>query len=422
MRDGKPVFAFFAVSRTGNRGAVSMLESAIDHLTATPADGWVHVFTVYPKQDARLAKPRPRVDLRDGGPIRLVTWLIPMCILWRLLRMLHLAPPPRWWGGDMQALLESDVCVMAGGTTFTDAQKFKVIYNVACAAPAILLGKRSMFYSQTMGPFNHPFNRFWAKWVLNRVDLVVPRGKGSYDHVKNLGISHAMELPDSAFTLVVPKEAEDAIRAEYRPLLEGRTVVGISVNTIVQGKCNALGIDHNGVWVRFIGYLQERGYYVLLIPHSMRPGSKSLHNNDLVPVHEIYDRLPSKENIHIVEKHYDCKELRVLVGLADYYVASRFHSMISALCTETPVSVIGWGYQKYREVLAEFDLESYCRDAAELSFEGLVEGFERIVREADSIKARMREHLPEVQARSRRNHEEALRLAELGRNASQRMT
>jgi polysaccharide pyruvyl transferase WcaK-like protein len=90
--------------------------------------------------------------------------------------------------------------------------------------------------------------------------------------------------------------------------------------------------------------------------------------------------------------------------------------MISALCTETPVTVVGWGYQKYREVLAEFELESYCSDASQLSTERLVEAFARIVEEAESIKARMRAHLPEVQARSRRNHEEALRLAKLCRD------
>ena len=393
-----------------------MLESAIDYLTATPVEGWVHVFTVYPKQDARLGKPRPRVGLRDGSPLSLAFKLIPLSLLWRILSALRISLPPRVWGRDMRALLESDVCVMAGGTTFSDAQKFKVTYNVACVAPAIILGKRSMMYSQTMGPFQHPFNRFWAKWALSRIDVVAPRGKGSYECVRELGITSAIELADSAFTLAVPKEVEETIAEEYRALLAGKTVVGISVNTIVQGKCNALGIDHNGVWVRFIRHLQERGYFVLLIPHSMRPGSKSLHNNDLVPVHEIYEQLPSKENVHVVEQHYDCKELRVLVGLADYYVASRFHSMISALCTETPVTVVGWGYQKYREVLAEFELESYCSDASQLSTERLVEAFARIVEEAESIKARMRAHLPEVQARSRRNHEEALRLAKLCRD------
>jgi len=408
-KDG-PIFSFFAVSRTGNRGAVSMLESAIDHLTAEACGGTVHVFTVYPKQDQR-AKPRPKVDLLNGSPFNLAFKLIPLCLLYCFTRLLRLPIPDALWGKEMGALLESDVCVIAGGTTFTDAQVFKVPYNVACILPALLLGKRSMLYSQTLGPFKHPFNRCCARFCLRRVDLAAPRGQGSWRCVQDLGIPNAPDLADSAFTLEVPAETEARIRDTFQPLLAGKTVVGISVNSIVERKCTALGIDHNRIWAEFIQYLQREGYFVLLVPHSLRLNSTSRHNNDLMTIADILELLPNRENLHIVDEPYDCKELRVVVGLADYYVASRFHSMISALCTKTPVTVFGWGHQKYREVMAQFGLEACCHDAADLSKEALAEGLARIIQDAAAIKEQIRENLPAVQASSMRNHEEALRLA-----------
>jgi colanic acid/amylovoran biosynthesis protein len=410
MHNNKVAYSFFAVSRTGNRGAVSMLESAIDHLVDRAGDGFAHVFTVYPEQDRKMAKPRENTVLHSGTPLALAFRLIPLSILCRLLQGLRLPIPKRWLGRDMAALLESEVVIIAGGTTFSDAQKFKVLYNVACIAPAIILGKKSMLYSQTIGPMKHPWTRFWAKLILPRVDVVAPRGRESFICAQELGLKSAKEMADSAFTLVVPEEAESRIRQEYSQLLQGKKVVGISVNTIVQRKCSELGIDHHGEWTKFLEYLQDKGYFILMIPHSMRPGSKSLHNNDLVTVQEICQRLRSQDNLHVVDKHYDCKELRVLVGLADYYVASRFHSMISALCTGVPVAVFGWGFQKYREVMADFELEEYCNDAAELSAERLIAGFELVQSNRESIRQRITKNLPKVRASSQQNHDEAFRL------------
>jgi colanic acid/amylovoran biosynthesis protein len=410
-KSDRPTFAAFAVSRTGNRGAVSMLESAIDHLTTDQYPGAFKVFTVYPEAD-RALPPTPQVELCNGTPQNLASRLIPLSILYRLLSLIGLARPGRLWGKDMQALLNADACLMIGGTTFSDAKLFKVPYNVACMLPAIILGKPSMMYSQTLGPFEKTFNRMCARWCLSRMEFIVPRGPGSLGNVKSLGLSIPAEyFTDSAFSLIVPDDVEQRIKEKYAPMLDGKTVVGISINTIVERECNRLGIDHSGVWAGFIEYLQRQGYFILFVPHSMRKASKSSHNNDLHATAEIIERLPSTENIHVVEEHYDCKELRVVVGLADYYMASRFHSMISALCTQTPVSVFGWGYQKYREVMEEFDLTGYCHDAADLSTGQLITSFERIVADAGTIKGRIEQNLPRVRQSSAKNHETAWALA-----------
>ncbi|MBN1341321.1 MAG: polysaccharide pyruvyl transferase family protein [Phycisphaerae bacterium] len=407
----RPIFSAFAVSRTGNRGAVSMLESAIDTLTSDQHRGVVNVFTVYPNQDRRIP-PRRDVHLFSGTPTSLLFKLIPLCCLYRLVRALRLPIPKSVWGPSLAALIDSDVCLLIGGTTFTDEQFLKVPYNVACTLPAIILGKRAMMYSQTIGPFDRWLNRVCAKFCLARMSCIVPRGDRSLAQVQALGFTDARYYSDSAFALEVPPETEAEIRRKYAPMLEGKTVVGVSVNSIVEEKCVRAGIDHNGIWADFIKYLQANGYFVLLIPHSMRPGSKSRHNNDLITVRDVLTRLKCQKGIHVVDEPYDCKELRVVVGLTDYYVTSRFHAMISALCTATPVFVMGWGVHKYLEVLKEFDLEPYGRDApSDMSLDALIKGFEQTVADADAIRNKMIEHLPKVRASALQNHLTALRLS-----------
>lgn len=407
----RPVFSAFAVSRTGNRGAVSMLESAIDHLTGPDAGGVVNVFTVYPDADAKLPASES-VRLYSGTPLNLLFKLIPLCMLHRLMKMVRLQLPAKVWGKEMAALLETDVCLMIGGTTFSDAKLIKVPYNVACMLPAILLGKKAMMYSQTLGPFRKWFNRVWARWSLSKMDLVVPRGPGSLANVKTLNLPCRVEyFPDSAFSLKVDPAVDRRIREKYAHVPRGRGVVGISINSIVEKKCRELGIDHHRAWVELMEYLRGRGYTVLLIPHSMRIGSKGRHNNDLLSIAEIQKLMRSMDGIYVIDEPYDCKELRVVVGLADYYVASRFHSMISALCNRIPVLVYGWGFQKYTEVMDEFELGQYVHDAAKLSGAALIAGFEEIVRDRQEIQMRIDRNLGQVQERSARNHKDAMQLA-----------
>jgi colanic acid/amylovoran biosynthesis protein len=402
-----PQFSAFAVSRTGNRGAVSMLESAIDHLTAQEPNGEVNVFSVYPEVDQKLP-PTAGVRLYDGTPKNLAFKIIPLCIFYRLAKVLGIKVDEHKLGPEMEALLATDVCLMIGGTTFSDAQPVKIIYNALCLLPAILLGKKAMMYSQTLGPFNTWYNRVIAGWCLSKMDFIAPRGPGSLKNVESLHLKVPVSYQaDAAFTLVVPTEIQTRIRQKYQPLFAGRTVVGISVNSIVEGECKKLGIDHNAIWAQFIAYLQNQGFAILLIPHSMRPEGKSRHNNDLLVVADILDRLPSRDGIILADEPYDCKELRVVVGLANYYVASRFHSMISALCCGVPVAVFGWGFQKYREVMQEFQLEQYCYDAADLSFDQLVASFMRIQQDAVEIKARISENMPRIRRSSALNHEMA---------------
>ena len=60
------VFAAFADSLSGNRGAVSMLQSAIDNLTVRGVR--INVFSVYYRRDRRLT-PQPGVQVVDGTPL-----------------------------------------------------------------------------------------------------------------------------------------------------------------------------------------------------------------------------------------------------------------------------------------------------------------------------------------------------------------
>jgi colanic acid/amylovoran biosynthesis protein len=85
-------------------------------------------------------------------------------------------------------------------------------------------------------------------------------------------------------------------------------------------------------------------------------------------------------------------------------ITSRFHAMISALSTGTPVLVVGWSH-KYDEVLAEMKLEGCAVDWRSTTAERLLDRAVDLLGRGDEVRAAIDEALPAVRARSMRNYE-----------------
>lgn len=394
----------FAVALTGNKGAVSMLESIIDNFSKEFSGSQFHVFTVYPTEDRKSNKYK-NVQLWNGSPVALILYLIPFSFLIWVLRKVHIHLPNALLGKSVRALVDSDLVLEVGGTTFTDAQPLKVIYNVTCMLPPVLLNKKIMMYSQTVGPFNSAFNRFLARCILPQVSIAVGRGRQSASNLKGLGLKNVEYCADGAFTMNYHEDVEEKIKSIYKPLLGGdKRLVGITPNSIVERKCRKRNIDHSRILGEFINYLQDKDYKVILIPHSVR---KNLlikrHNNDLYTIHDILRHVRKSDDLVVVKEDHNSEELRFLIKQLDFLIASRFHSMISAIAVSVPVVVAGWGYQKYVEVLDELELGGYAFDATELSTERLVSEFERMVANESHIKKKISDNLPKVIKSSKRN-------------------
>ena len=94
-----------------------------------------------------------------------------------------------------------------------------------------------------------------------------------------------------------------------------------------------------------------------------------------------------------------------------FFLASRFHAMVSGLAAGVPTLLVGWSH-KYVEVLDMFGLSSYQMDYADFSFDRVAENFQRLVENEEGVKSCIAANLPGVLESSRRNWELALGLLE----------
>jgi polysaccharide pyruvyl transferase WcaK-like protein len=377
-----------------------MLYAVLDELRDPKVQSKFDLISIYPRKDQKQ-NHIPDLEIVPAPPWLLVGVYLPLSLLlWPLSRhsvggrLLSILPVFR-------SLLASSVVVDLSGIAFSDNRGLPLLaYNLACCLPAILFGKKVAKLSQAFGPFRRKLNGWCASWVLQRCHVLVARGKQSGDHLATLGIEDYSVLPDTAFSMRVNSEAYSEADRIFALAGMDRPRVVLSPSEVVARYCEKRDIDYHAEVAGFISDVVSRGYSVGLLPHStVKTGRK---NNDLMVCRAILAHLSPETRIAYHSEDYDARTLRAIIGKADFFVGSRFHSMISALSSGVPPLVIGWGH-KYREVMEMFGLENWVLDWKAVSRQKLSEFFSLLEMEATEVRSHIQHNLPRVLNESKKN-------------------
>lgn len=387
--------AIIGSALSGNKGAAAMLESAIQ--TLDDGNTEFTLLSMYPRSDAQQNQYK-NLNIVDASPIELGVVINSLALLYRII------PPLRSFilqrSPAVKALVEADVLLDQGGITFVDGREKFLIYNVASILPALNVKTPVVKCAQALGPFNSPINRMAAKIYLPKMAAIVSRGRITHEHLMSLGLHNVTAGADYAFSLELTKKEAASAKKRFDPKpLKGRKVVGVSPSVVMQKKVVAAGGDYAQQIVRFIDYVVAEGYAVMLVPHSVRSNTDKTHNNDMPLCKDVYSRLSSTKHVLFIDEELSSQELRYWIGECDFFIASRFHAMVSSLAMGVPTLVIGWSH-KYREVLEMFELEEWAFGQDKLTEQYLEEQFKLLVKNQQSIRKKLQKHLPEVKKKS----------------------
>ena len=390
MRVAATRIATLGAALSANRGAASMLQAVIDNVP----DARFSVLTTFPAEDRDEARDE-RATIVSAEPLELAILLWPLGLLIALLRTCRL--PWRWlcMRPALRHLRDADLVVDIAGISFADGRGIPiVVYNALMTSLPLLLGRPTVKLSQAMGPFRSPINRTLARLVLPRLDAVCARGAGTEAHCAELGLTNVVPAADLAFTMASPPA-----RTFPRP------TVGLAPSGVGHGYCEKAGIDYPALLAGVVDRIvAERDVDVVVFPHSSRRQVTGGRMDDRPVCRLVFERVRTTERVTLVDDPLDHHELRALIAGCELLVTSRFHAMISALATTTPVLVVGWSH-KYREVLDEIGLEGCEVDwraaDSDLVFDRTCDLLDR----RDEVRATIAAALPAVQARSARNYE-----------------
>lgn len=393
-----PRIAIIGSALSGNKGASAMLESSIATLSERIPGVRFTLFSMYPTED-RAQNEYESLDIIDARPRQLGVTINTLALLYRVLPFLR--PLLRSRSRAIAALADSQVLLDQGGITFTDGREKFLLYNVASILPAMMLRVPVFKCAQAVGPFRNPVNRWAARRFLPRVHTLVTRGRITHEYAEQLGLTNLFAGADYAFSLELDgtEQASAAAHFDLGFFETDAVVVGVSPSVVLQKKVEARGADYVAEVAAFIDAMTASGRRVVLFPHSVRTGTDKTHNNDLPLCTRIFERLERRDGVLFIDRELSSQTLRYLIGRCDYFVASRFHAMVSSLAMSVPTLVIGWSH-KYQEVLEMFQLDEWAFGHDKLEPAFLLERFDALVQAESTVREKLRSNLPTVKATS----------------------
>ena len=378
-------FVITAGTLTGNRGSEAMVTTCIQQIKNYYPNANICIATYYPKEDFKeLRKPFfqkfDNIFIYSLTPFSLIFNYLPLSIFCKIFPFLRNNNNQLKHFGSFLDLLKTDLVLDIAGVSFIDGRQKFLPYNILSIFPFLINKIRVIKLPQALGPFNNKINYLVAKFILNKCERVYCRGQLSFQHAKLIKIKNIFYFcPDISFSL----KNIDVVDFKSRPDKH----IAISPSSLVMSK-NANYIHK---LVEIVKKLQKEGFTITLLIHSWRQSSSS-RNNDLIAANEINYLLENK--LKIIGYGKNSTEIREKISMFELVIVSRFHAMISALDTFTPVLVIGWSH-KYLEILNQFGLgDKYCLDYSKLNVEIITTKIKDIYNNRINISELIKNKLP----------------------------
>lgn len=408
----KKRFVIIGSTLSGNKGAAAMLESSMQTLEQKFPGSYFTLLTYLPLKQEQALNTYKNLTILKASPLYLALVINPLALLYRL------APFLRGFirrNKQIDALASADVLLDQAGVSFIDGREKFLLYNIASTLPALLVQTKIVKCAQALGPFQNPINRFFAKRFLPKMAVIAARGSITYSYLEQLGLENIVQAADYAFLLDVTKQEKKSASNYYdEAFFQGGRVVGIAPSVVMQKSMEREGKDYTEMIKTFVNQIISEGYKVVLVPHSGRKDARvswvdtipivreirASHSNDLFLCREIFNQVHEKDSCLFIDDELASQELRAVIGKCDFFIASRFHAMISSLAMEVPTLVAGWSH-KYKEVLEMFELEKWSFGRETLTDAHLHEQFGKLVKNEKEIRRLLGKHLPEVKQKAR---------------------
>jgi len=281
----------------------------------------------------------------------------------------------------VEAVNEADMILSTGGhhvtTMFVPDAVTPQIFDMAAA---LLYDKPLVLWSQSIGPFSFktPKSRLMVEKILSGANQISIRDEASAEQIKKMGVSpeHVSKTRESVFGLC------DIVKSRIRPG-ERPAVMGVAV--YVHTRANRLQEheNHPCYFAALIDHAIEAGYKVRFFP-------MELQGTDRACIEAVINNVDKKENCEIVEGFPGTSDHINAVAQCKMFVGHKTHSQIFSLVAATPLLAVAY-HKKTEDFMVQFGLEKYCITDAQIGAEKLIELFDEINNDLDSINKKEEE-------------------------------
>ena len=256
--------------------------------------------------------------------------------------------------------------------------------------------KKIFIMPNSFGPFKSNISKRIVNNTLERCTLITSRESISSDGTQN-GLNRNIALyPDLAFFL--HKKAKiskvktmlDDLKIDYN----SDNLIAITVRPYrfysyenPEKKYD----EYKKTFVKFIDYLQECNYKILLVVHTI---SNNDHENDEKCIDEIISLLDNKDNVYkIKNNNFDCYDVKELYGYCQYVIGTRFHSVIFSLEQLIPCIAITYGGNKGEGIMKDIGISDFGIKIGDMNTPTLINKFKKLESENKKVKRKISNYI-----------------------------
>lgn len=228
---------------------------------------------------------------------------------------------------------------------------------------AKILGKKIVMSSQGIGPIEKKINRWLAKIILNRVDIIEVRDQiNSKKLLLSLGVREQkiIESPDNAVILPVLNQVDANVLLGKIGLNKPYIIFNLHNWDQDQNKTSELLNSLNILFKSF----NQSGYEVVLLGNKYFP-----EDDDRIYLKEMKNKLDRQLKIKLVDNVLSTRETKTVVKCSQGVLSSRYHLNVYGL-SEGIISV-PIVFDKYYEQKMNGLLKWYKRENTSLRFDFL---------------------------------------------------
>lgn len=320
-----------------------------------------------------------------------VLYMIPATLLWavcyrRLNWRLWLPRELR----DVAAMYAAaDLIVAVGGGYIRSRKGLLNRFNIPLLLHPLLLGwllgKQTVLYSQSVGPFVNIYEPALVAYVLRKMDIVILREDISVALLHKIGVrDNVVRSIDSGFLLQAKRSLD--VRKRYR--IEPDTLlIGVTVRQWLHGEEQAA--YERAVAGALDAMIEKHGARVLFIPQV----TAAKGDDDRIASRRVRRYMLHKSQATVIEAAPDHFDVKAIYNELDVLLGTRFHSVIFSLTSFVPVLAIEYEH-KTSGIMHDLGLEAWVVKIEDAAEPVLTKSLQRLIAERSAYRSQLKECIP----------------------------
>lgn len=284
---------------------------------------------------------------------------------------------------------QADLIVPVGGGYIRSRKGLVARFNIPLLLHPLLLGhllgKPTVLYSQSMGPFQNKLEEVMVAYVLKRMTLILIREDTSVTLLADIGVHENVQRSIDSGFLLQSKEKID-VRKKYS-IPADKLLVGVTVRSWLNGDAQK---TYEKAVAKALDILCETSAaHIVFIPQV----TATKGDDDRIVSKRVHSFMHHKKSATVINNTPDHHRIKSIYDSLDILLGTRFHSVIFSLTSHVPVLAIEYEH-KTSGIMRDLKREDWVIKIEEATAQNLTDRLQKLVREQVEYRKHLRRYLP----------------------------